>query len=100
MAVSVPNDDYRGSDVHFPSVDGEASGAASHEHGALKIFVGLIVAAGVAFAGIQWQRGRIHSATIAARISAWQIGLDRPPRGPSARGATGRRCWSHRHSGT
>jgi predicted Zn finger-like uncharacterized protein len=87
MAVSVPNDDYRGSDVHFPSVDGEASGAASHEHGALKIFVGLIVAAGVAFAGIQWQRGRIHSATIAARISAGRsASTDRPAvRLPEAR---------------
>jgi predicted Zn finger-like uncharacterized protein len=72
MAVSVPNDDYRGSDVHLPSLGGEAAGAASHEHthGALKIFVGLTVAAGVAFAGIEWQRGRIHSATIAAKTSA------------------------------
>ena len=72
MAVSVPNDDYRGSDVHFPSVDGDTAEAASHEHthGALKIFVGLTVAAGVAFAGIEWQRGRIHSATIAAKTSA------------------------------
>jgi predicted Zn finger-like uncharacterized protein len=72
MAVSVPNDDYRGSDVHFPSVAGDTAEAASHEHthGALKIFVCLTVAAGVAFAGIQWQRGRIHSATIAAKTSA------------------------------
>jgi predicted Zn finger-like uncharacterized protein len=28
------------------------------------------------------------------------LGLDQPPRGPSARGATGRKRWSHRHSGT
>ncbi len=78
MAVSVPNDDYRGSDVHFPSV-GEASGAPSHEHGALKIFVGLTVAAGVALAGIQWQRGRIHSATIAAKISAGHLASTNRP---------------------
>jgi hypothetical protein len=69
MAISVPNDDYRGSDVHIPSVDEEAAAARSHEHGVLKIFVGLTVAAGVAFAGIEWQRGRIHSAAIAVRTS-------------------------------
>jgi len=81
MAVSVPNDGYRGSDVHFPSV-GEASGAPAHEHGALKIFVGLTVAAGVALAGIQWQRGRIHSATIAAKISAGHLASTNRPAVP------------------
>jgi predicted Zn finger-like uncharacterized protein len=87
MAVSVPNDDYRGSDVHIPSASGEVAAAGSHEHGALKIFVGLIVAAGVAFAGIQWQRGRIHSAAIAARNSAGRsASTDRPvARPPEAR---------------
>jgi predicted Zn finger-like uncharacterized protein len=83
MAISVPNDDYRGSDVHFPSVDGEAAEARSREHGVLKIFVGLTVAAGVAFAGIQWQRGRIHSAAIAVRTSAGRsAATDRPVAGP------------------
>ena len=80
MAVSVPNDNYRGSDVHFPVADGETAPAGSDErtHGALNIFVGLIVAAGVAFAGIEWQQGRIHSAAI-ARNAAGRLALTEHP---------------------
>ncbi|MGB8296724.1 MAG: zinc-ribbon domain-containing protein [Polyangia bacterium] len=88
MAVSVPNDDYRGSDVHFPTVDGETARAGWDErtHGALKIFVGLTVAAGVAFAGIEWQQGRIHSAAI-ARNSAGRTDWTEHPaaRAPEAK---------------
>jgi predicted Zn finger-like uncharacterized protein len=72
MAVSGQDDDIRDSRLTFPTVgtDAEEDYPPEHTHGALKIFVGLTVAAGVAFAGIQWQRGRIHSTTIAARASA------------------------------
>jgi len=60
-------------------------GSSAHEHGALKIFVGLTVAAGVALAGIQWQRGRIHSATIAAKISAGHLASTNRPAVPLPR---------------
>jgi predicted Zn finger-like uncharacterized protein len=80
MAVSVPNDDYRGSDVHFPVVGGDTAKAGSDErtHGALKIFVGLTVAAGVAFAGIEWQQGRIHSAAIARNAAGRSAMTEHP----------------------
>jgi hypothetical protein len=45
----------------------ERHGSHQHGHGALKTFIGLTVAAGVAYAGIQWQRGRFPSAAIATR---------------------------------
>jgi len=65
MAISVPNDDARASHPSFPAVGRNAVGGGSHEHGGFKIFVGLAVAAGVAFAGIKWQQGRINSSAIA-----------------------------------
>jgi predicted Zn finger-like uncharacterized protein len=84
MAVSVPNDDYRGGDVHFPTVDGEIARAGSDErtHGAMKIFVGLTVAAGVAFAGIEWQQGRIHSAAIARNAAGRSALIEHPAARP------------------
>jgi predicted Zn finger-like uncharacterized protein len=71
MAISVPNDEARASHLRPPVVDMQTAGAGSnlHAHGALKIFVGLTVAAGVAYTGIQWQRGRVHSTAIATRAS-------------------------------
>ena len=72
MAISVPSDDDRASYPSSPAVGRKARGGGSHEHGALKIFVSLAVAAGVAFAGIRWQQGRIHSAAKAAGgFSTW-----------------------------
>lgn len=88
MAISVPNDDVRDGHRRLPVVGMQAAGGGSHQHahGALKIFLGLTVAAGVAYTGIQWQRGRVHSASIAAKafggISALTGGrrpLARPP---------------------
>jgi hypothetical protein len=72
MAVSGEDDDIRDSRLTFPTVgmDNEEDYSPKHAHGALKVFVGLTVAAGVAFAGIQWQRGRIHSTTLATKASA------------------------------
>jgi len=69
MAISVPNDELRPSQPRFPVVGAQATEGGSHAHGALKTFVSLTVAAGVAYAGIQWQRGRFPSATIATRAS-------------------------------
>jgi predicted Zn finger-like uncharacterized protein len=80
FAISVPNDDVRASYPYFPAVgrNGVGAGSRGHTHGALKIFVGLAVAAGVALAGIKWPRGRIHSAAIAAKasgdLSTWTVG--------------------------
>ena len=71
MAISVPNDDARRRHPRAPVVGMQAAAGDSHQYaqGALKIFVGLTVAAGVAYAGIQWQRGRVHSTAIAAKAS-------------------------------
>jgi predicted Zn finger-like uncharacterized protein len=89
MAISVPDDDVRASGPSFPAVGGEAAGGGSHEHthGGLKIFVGLIVAAGVAFAGIKWQRDRFKGTTIATKasgvVSTWTVSR-RPVASPPA----------------
>ena len=85
QAMAIPNDDVQGSHLSFPAVGKtDARGAShGHSHGGLKIFVGLTVAAGVAYAGIQWQEGRLHSAAIGAKASggiwSWRRILARPP---------------------
>ena len=69
MAISVPNDDAQASHPSFPAVGRNAVRGGSHEHVGFKIYVGLAVAAGVAFAGIKWQQGRINSSAIADKAS-------------------------------
>jgi predicted Zn finger-like uncharacterized protein len=80
MAISVPNDDARGRPPRVPVAGMQAAAGDSHQHaqGVLKIFVGLTVAAGVAYAGIQWQRGRVHSAAIAAKAGGIAASAGRP----------------------
>ena len=88
MAISVPNDDARASSPSFPAVGRKAGGGRSHEHthGASKIFVGLVVAAGVAFAGIKWQQGRVQSAgKVSGGLSAWSVGHRPTANPPEAR---------------
>jgi predicted Zn finger-like uncharacterized protein len=86
MAVSVPNDDVRPSHPSLPVVGREAEEGGSHQHSALKLVVCLTVAAGVAYAGIHWQRGRFPSAATATKASrgipassAGRRALARPP---------------------
>jgi hypothetical protein len=86
MAVSVPNDEVRPSHPRFPVVGMQAEEGGSHQHGALKLVVCLTVAAGVAYAGIRWQRGRFPSATTATKAFlglpaslAGRRALARPP---------------------
>lgn len=82
VAISIPNDGVR---LSFPAAGKTDTRGASYGHGrgGLKIFVGLTVAAGVAYAGIQWQEGRIHSAAMGAKASggiwSWRRILARPP---------------------
>jgi predicted Zn finger-like uncharacterized protein len=64
-AISLASDDARASYPQVPAVTREAPTGSSHlpNQGRLKIVVCLTVAAGVAFAGIKWQRSRAHAAT-------------------------------------
>jgi len=85
MAISVPNDEVRGSQPRFPVVGMQARGSDQPAHGALKMFVALTVAAGVAYAGIQWQRSRFPSAGAGARAPSrlpTPAGGDRPSTHP------------------
>jgi predicted Zn finger-like uncharacterized protein len=81
MSVSGPDDGIRDSQLTFPTVgaDDEDDDSLQHTHGALKVFVGLAVAAGVAFAGIEWQRGRIHSTTARASVGVSASAEGRQP---------------------
>jgi predicted Zn finger-like uncharacterized protein len=79
LPVSVPND-ARSSDPYLPVDDGETGRFPPHarSRGALKVLVGLIVAAGVAFVGIRlqedrdarWRQGRVAMAAPGPRAAA------------------------------
>jgi predicted Zn finger-like uncharacterized protein len=89
MAISVPNDNLRASRPHSSAVGRKAAVAAGSReptHAAFKIFVGLAVAAGVAFVGIKWQQDRIHgSGKASGGISTWTIGRRPVANPPEAR---------------
>ena len=96
MAISVPNDDLHDSDPRFPTAGSQAAKRDSRErpHGGVRVLVGLTVAAGVAFAGIQWQEVRLHSAVIGASPSGGLLAslgrlLARPPEARPAGSAAG-----------
>jgi predicted Zn finger-like uncharacterized protein len=84
MEVSVPDDDVRDSMPTFPAVGmpAEDDVPQEHAHGGLKVFVGLAVAAGVAYAGIEWQQGRIHLGT--ARKASVSVSASADSRRPIA----------------
>ncbi len=88
MAISVPNDDVRTGPPHLAAAGGKAGASGSREptHAGLKLFVGLAVAAGVAFVGIKWQENRLHNAGKASSdFSIWTIGRRPTANPPEAR---------------
>jgi predicted Zn finger-like uncharacterized protein len=73
--TSAQIDDARPSYAPLPAVSRETATGGSHQanQGGLKLVVCLTVAAGVAFAGIGWQRDRAHNVQASGGLSTWKL---------------------------
>jgi predicted Zn finger-like uncharacterized protein len=87
-AIPTSNDDARASSGQIPAVSREAGTGSMHRsnQGGLKILVCLTVAAGVAVAGIEWQRDRVHKAAMATNaVAPSKVGRRPEVKTPDAR---------------